>query len=348
MEKEIRMKLGLIGLPLAGKTTIFETLTKRLKNNVTKTEHKIGTVSVPNSRIDSLSLIYNPQKTTYAQVEYFLPGITVTQDAQIKEKNIWAHVRTCDALIYVVRNFHEQNFGKPNPLDDFRQLDQELILADLMVVEKRLERVAHEKERRRLVDEEEAALLDRCRALLENEEPIRKDQELASAPKLKGYTFLSAKPCLILFNNMDDDESVPELPKHFYTRALSVRSKLEHEIAQMDGEAEHFMKEFGITETARDRVIRTSYDLLGLMSFFTVGEDEVRAWTIRKNTPALDAAEVIHSDIKNGFIRAEVVGYDDLMTAGNYAEARKHGKTRLEGKTYIVQDSDIIDFRFNV
>ncbi|MFC1502297.1 DUF933 domain-containing protein, partial [bacterium] len=129
---------------------------------------------------------------------------------------------------------------------------------------------------------------------------------------------------------------------------VAVRSKLEHEITQMGGDGEGFMQEFGITETARDRIIRKSYELLGLMSFYTVGDDEVRAWTIPQNTPALDAAEVIHSDIKKGFIRAEVLAYDDLITAGNYVEARKHGKTRLEGKNYIVQDSDIIDFRFNV
>jgi GTP-binding protein YchF len=342
------MKLGLIGLPLAGKTTIFETLTKQLGNSVQKTEHRIGMAAVPNSRIDALSRIYNPRKTTYAQVEYFLPGMTVTQDAQTKELSIWTHVRTCDALIYVVRNFSGAAFDAPNPLDDFRKLNQELILADLVVTEKRLERLSYEKGRNRTIDEEEYGLLVRCRTLLESETPISKDPELVSAPKLKGFTFLSSKPMLILFNNGDDDESMPDLPEDFHVSAVAVRSKLEHEISQMGEEAAGFMQEFGITETARDRVIRKSYDLLGLMSFYTVGEDEVRAWTIRNNTQAMDAAEVIHSDIKKGFIRAEVVAYDDLMTAGTYAEARRQGKTRLEGKNYIVQESDIIDFRFNV
>jgi len=342
------MKLGIIGLPLSGKTTIFETLTRQIKGNGQKKENRIGMVSVPNSRIDALSKIYNPRKTTYAQVEYFLPGMSASQDAQVKEQNIWTHVRTCDALIYVVRNFHNQVFDSPTSLDDSHQLDQELILADLVVVEKRLARLSKEKRSHRSIDEEEYGLLVQCQSLLENETPIRKDQYLASAPKLKGYTFLSAKPILILFNNSDYEESIPDLSDNSHVRALAVRGKLEHEIVQMEDDGESFMQEFNILETARDRVIRESYDLLGLTSFFTVGEDEVRAWTIRKNTPALDSAEVIHSDIKKGFIRAEVVGYDDLLTAGNYVEARKQGKTRLEGKTYIVQDSDIIDFRFNV
>jgi len=341
------MKLGIIGLPLAGKTTIFETLTRQLNGNSQKRENRIGVVVVPNSRIDILSKIYNPKKTTYAQVEYFLPGAGTSQDAEAKEKSVWTHVRTCDALIFVVRNFNDHVLESPTAVKDFQQLDQELILADLVVVEKRLERLEKDKKTHRLLDKEEYDLLLQCQSLLEQEKPIRSSETLATAPKLRGYTFLSAKPLLVLFNNNDDDESVPDLPEHAFARVLSVRGKLEHEIVEMDDD-EHFMHEFNISETARSRVIRESYDLLGLASFFTVGEDEVRAWTIQKNTPAMDAAEVIHSDIKKGFIRAEVVGYDDLVTAGNYVEARKQGKTRLEGKTYSVQDSDIIDFRFNV
>ena len=174
--------------------------------------------------------------------------------------------------------------------------------------------------------------------------------ELAAAPLLRGFAFLSAKPVLVLFNNEDDDDQMPgEFSAEAAEEHMIIRGKLEQELAQMtDEEAAEFLAEFSIIASAMDRVLKRSYDLLGLISFFTVGEDEVRAWTIRKDTNAVDAADVIHSDIKKGFIRAELVAYDDLMDAGSHAEARKRGTVRLEGKTYKVQNGDIINFRFNV
>jgi len=185
---------------------------------------------------------------------------------------------------------------------------------------------------------------------LENEIPLRHVPELASASVLRGYAFLSAKPVLVLFNNEDEDEDRPkEITPETEGETMVIRGKLEQELAQMtDEEAAEFLAAFSITASAMDRVLKRSYDLLGLISFFTVGEDEVRAWTIRKDTDAVDAADVIHSDIKKGFIRAEVVAYDDLMDAGSHAEARKRGTVRLEGKTYKVRNGDIINFRFNV
>ncbi|RLB96847.1 MAG: redox-regulated ATPase YchF, partial [Deltaproteobacteria bacterium] len=211
-------------------------------------------------------------------------------------------------------------------------------------------RLEHENRRGKKYNPEEFSLLKECLENLENEIPLRDVPELASAQLLRGYAFLSAKPVLVLFNNEDDDEKPPGTPAaDIFGEHMVIRGKLEQELAQMtDAEAAEFLAEFSITASAMDRVRRRSYDLLGLISFFTVGEDEVRAWTIRKDTDAVDAADVIHSDIKKGFIRAEVVAYADLMDAGSHAEARKRGTVRLEGKIYQVQNGDIINFRFNV
>lgn len=340
------MKLGIIGLPASGKTTIFETLTRNTTSEANKAENRIGMVKVPDPRIDILSEMYHPKKTIFAQVEYFLPG----RQGGAKEKAAWTQVRDCDALILVVRNFTGYGLESPTAAADVRFLNQEVVLADLIVVEKRLEMLNQEKQRGKKINNEEFALLEKCQKALENEIPLRENAELAMAPLLKGFTFISAKPLLILFNNGDDDVNPPEMGELIRNDEIIVlRGRLEHELAQMSAEeAKDFLEEFEIDDPAMDRVIKKSYDLLGLISFFTVGEDEVRAWTIKKETVALDAADVIHSDIKKGFIRAEVLFYDDLMEAGTYQEARKKGTVRLEGKTYPVKNGDIINFRFNV
>ena len=340
------MKLGIIGFSGSGKKTIFEALTKNILSTEHKRESHIGTIHVPDKRVDILSNMYEPKKTIFAQVEYFLPEML----GQKKDQNIWNQVRDCDALIHVVRNFGGYGFGKPTPYNDFNELNQEMILADLVVIEKRLERVELDKKRHRKIDQEEFSLLNECLKNLENEIPLRKCPDLASAHPLKGYAFVTARPMLVLFNNEDDDEALPDAKNlTFEEDRMVIRGKLEQELAQMsDEEARDFLAEFNITASAMDRVIKKSYELLGLMSFFTVGKDEVRAWTIKKGTQAVDAAEVIHSDIKKGFIRAEVLSYDDLMDAGTSQEAKKKGTLRLEGKTCVVQDGDIINFRFNV
>ncbi|MDD2388599.1 MAG: DUF933 domain-containing protein [Desulfobacterales bacterium] len=343
------MKLGIIGLTGSGKTTVFEALTRNISESAHKGETRIGTIQVPDSRVDILSRMYQPKKTIYAQVEYFLPGIQSQQEKN-RELSIWTQVRDCDALIHVVRNFSVYGMPEPAPYKDVLALDQELILSDLVVVEKRLERVELDKKRGKPVSPEEMSLLRECHQLLEQETPLRKFPDIASSHLLRGYAFLSAKPMLILFNNDDDNDDLPDVGDLTAKETcMIIKSKLEHELAQMtEEEALDFLQEFNISKTATDRVIKQSYELLGLISFFTVGEDEVRAWTIKKDLPALDAAEVIHSDIKKGFIRAEVLFYDDLIDAGSYAEARKKGTVRLEGKTYIVKDGDIAHFRFNV
>ncbi len=339
------MKLGITGLPKSGKTTVFEVLTQSFSETRRKMEHRIGTIKVPDQRVDILGEMYKPKKTVLAQVEYYLPGKMAK-----KKDQIWNQVRDSDALIHVIRNFEAYGQEKQAPVEDFYQADQELMLADQMVVEKRLENLRAEKKRGRKVDQEEFGLLEQCLEQLESETPLRKIPELASAHALKGFTFLSAKPVLVLFNNGDESNEFPDLKDLVEKEdCMVIRAKLEHEIAQMSEEdASDFLEEYQIKALAVDRIIEKSYDLLGLISFFTVGEDEVRAWTIRKGTLAIDAAEVIHSDIKKGFIRAEVLCYNDLMDAGNYQEAKKKGNVRLEGKNYLVKNGDIINFRFNV
>lgn len=338
------MKLGIVGLKQSGKTTIFEALTGNRNETAQKTEDRQAIVKVPDERIDKLSAMYNPRKTIYATVEYFLPGHGG------KDQGGWQNARTCDALIHVVRNFSMYGAEEPSPLEDIKTLDQELILADLVVVEKRLERMEQELKRGKKPNPEEQELLTQCLDKLNNEESLRHYTELADNPLLRGFTLLSAKPMLVLFNNDDENPDMPAVnePKA-NENFMAMRGKLEQELSGMEPEeTREFLAEFGIAESGMDRVIISSYALLGLHAFFTVGEDEVRAWTIHLNTEALDAADVIHSDIKKGFIRAEVLAYDDLMATGSYNEARKKGLVRLEGKTYIVKDGDIINFRFNV
>lgn len=344
------MRLGIIGLPQSGKATVFEALSGSITAEGSRQESRIGTITVPDGRVNILSDMYNPRKTIFAQVEYFLPGKGDHGGAAKKEQSVWTQVRDCDALIHAVRNFKAYGFSTPSPKADAAAIDQELIISDLVVVEKRLERLALDERRGKKPSPEEIALLNRCKEALDQEIPLRRFPDITEAKLLRGFAFLSAKPMLILLNNDDEDDVLPDaasLPEGEV--CLVIRAKLEQELVQMDDdEAQEFLAEFNITASATDRVIQRSYELMGLISFFTVGEDEVRAWTIGRDTDAVDAAEVIHSDIKKGFIRAEVLAYDDLMDAGSYAEARKKGTVRLEGKTYKVLDGDIINFRFNV
>lgn len=344
------MKAAIIGLPGAGRQTVFEALSAKPVDPAHKHQDQIATVAVPDERIDMLSGLYKPKKTIYAKVEYLLPAKAEYGRESGPDQGFWTKVRDADALIHVLRNFEDMGGEVPQPEGDYQTLEQEMMLSDLIVAEKRLERLALDQKRGKKPNPEETALLERCRRHLEDEQPLRGVPDLADAKLLRGYAFLSAKPMLALFNNDDDDETLPRKEEPGPNEdAMVIRGKLELELAQMsDEEAAEFLAEFNILTPARDRVIRRSYDLLGLISFFTVGDDEVRAWTIRGNTPALEAAGVIHSDIRQGFIRAEVVAYDDLMAAGSYAEARKQGSVRLEGKTYTVKDGDIINFRFNV
>ena len=340
------MKLGIIGLPGAGKTTVFEALTRSRPSSENKAESRIQTMQVPDERLAALSNMFKPKKTISAQMEYFLPGLSV----QKKDQQIWTQIRDCSALIHVIRNFSGYGFDEPSLFHDFQSLDLDLIFADLVVVEKRLERVELDQKRGKKTDPEELSLLNQCLEKLENQTPLRNFPELASAYLLKGYSFISAKPVLVLFNNDDEDDRIPEIENLTdIENCMVIRGRLEQELAQMSPEeAKDFLEAFNIADSATDRLVKRSFELLGLISFFTFVNDEVKSWTVKKETMAVDAAEVIHSDMKRGFIRAEVVAFDDLIEAGSYSEARKRAMVRLEGKTYPVIDGDVITFRFNV
>lgn len=339
------MKLGIIGLPGSGRSTVFEALTGNVQADGFKKDGRIGMVRVPDERLVFLSDLYRPRKTTFAQVEYFLPGIPDRKEGS----SPWNQVKEADALIHVVRNFGGYGQSGPTPLKDISTLDQELIFSDLVLVEKRLERLTLDQKRGKKINLTELSLLTDCVQDLEAESPLRKNPSLASAQELKGFALLSAKPVLVLFNNEDDDDSLPQDGGSPGEKYAFIKGKLEQELSQMSAEeADGFLGEFNIAASAMDRIIKRSYELLGLVSFFTVGEDEVKAWTVKKETPAVEAAGVIHTDMQKGFIRAEILAYDDLVSAGSHQIARKKGTVRLEGKTYPVQDGDIINFRFNV
>ncbi len=348
------MKLGIIGLPQSGKSTIFAALTgARGEDETLKTSRKdqrMGVVRVADERVEFLSKLLKPQKTTYARVEYLLPSEIATGAAARSENLIWNQVRACDALIHVIRNFQPVGGIPPAPEDDFWRLEEEMIVYDLMVAEKRIERIELDNKRGKKPDKEEYSLLKSCLEVLENSQPLRINLELASAPALRGFTFLSAKPQLIVINNEDEDETMP--PWKIEPEGLEmllVRGRLEMEIAAMSPEeAEEFLVAYHIEKSALDRVIMGSYSLMNLISFFTVVHDEVRAWTIPSGTSALIAAGTVHSDMEKGFIRAEVLSFEHLKRHGSFQEAKKAGDVHLEGKEYIVQDGDVIGFRFNI
>jgi len=345
------MKIGIIGLPGSGKSTVFEALTQAWEEPGHKGQDRIGTVSVPDERLNDLTGIFKPKKVVFAQVTYFLPQLGPHQQDRVYDQGIGNRIRDCDALIHVVRNFSFPGLPDPSPFEDFARLDQELTLNDLIVLENRINHLLADRKRGKKPDEEEPVLLKTCHRQLETGQPLRKAPELASHGRLRGYALLSAKPMLVVFNNGEDDSEPPELPPGsvFSEETLAIRGKIEQELAQMEEtEARQFLSGFGIREPAARRVIRCSYTLLGLISFFTVLSDEVRAWTLKKGGSALDAAGTIHTDMKKGFIRAEVIAHKDLMEVGSLPEARKRGTVRLEGKTYKVQDGDIIQIRFNV
>ena len=323
------MKVGIVGLPGSGTSTLFTAMTRNGHRASARDENAMAAVSVPDPRVDWLSNLYHPRKTTYAQVEYLLPGGLDGKPDQ-KLEGLWNQVRNCDSLIHVVRNFNGNGAGGPFPDRDLKTLDREMVFADFMLVEKRRERIEADRKRGKKVNETEAGLMAACASVLEKDQPLRLRPEIAGDPILKGFGLLSTKPTLVLFNNPDDDESIPALPaSDSFADFMAVKGKIESELAHMSPEdAREFMEEYGIQESAMNRIIQRSYRLLGLISFFTVGEDEVKAWTIKGGTMAVDAAEAIHSDIKKGFIRAEVLAYDDLVEAKTFAEAKKKAKVR--------------------
>lgn len=336
------MRLAIIGRPQSGRSTIFESLTRHAADAAARGEDQTAVVRVPDERLTQLSRIFNPRRTVHAQVEFLLTGRATPK----KESTPYHAAKEADALILVVRNHGPDR----DPAGEFRAVDQDLILSDLVQVEKRLERLEAERRRNRRANAEEQTLLEACRARLEAETPLRHAPEIGAAKILRGFSLLSAKPLLVVSNNADDDPDLPDLGAAAGRETcIVVRGKLEQELSRLrDEEAAEFLADYRIQEPATDRMIRLSYAALGRISFFTVGEDEVRAWTIARGTPAVEAAGVIHTDLQKGFIRAEVIACAEFLALGSMAEARRRGALRLEGKSYVVQDGDILTIRFNV
>jgi hypothetical protein len=362
------MQIGIIGLPNSTKTTIFNALTRSqvltASYSTGQVETNTATVRVPDPRVDSLCALFRPRKITFAQVQYNdIAGLRVGVGREGGMSGpLLNAVSQNDAFLHVVRAFPDEDvphpIGSVDPSRDLEAMDFELLFSDLVIVERSLERLAERLSRKkaypeRLSDEALQALLLRLKQALEQETPIR-DLDLTpeEASWIRGHQFLTRKPVLVVLNVGDhgsDDPCSYLLPQHRCTEAICLRGGLEMEIAQLDpAEQQIFLAEYGIPEPGLHRMIRLSYRLLGLHSFFTVGEDEVRSWTIPVGATALDAAGAIHSDLARGFIRAEVVGYDDLVASGSIDAARKQGSLRLQGRDYVVQDGDILNIRFNV
>jgi len=370
-----KMKVGIVGLPQVGKTTIFRLLTQGRVDASSwgnAREAHIGVADVPDPRLDRLAAIVNPEKTTYATVEYVdLPGLAKGEgkaalQGQSKDLSSYLNnLKNVDALLHVVRGFDDLSLphieGSVDPLRDIGLFELELIFSDLAIVEKRLERLAKDLKKMKMAElEQENELLLRFRTALEAEQPLREiPLTPEEAKRVRGFTFLSAKPILLVINIGDGDaakidtvvesfglEKQAAMPNVGIT---AVCGKIESEIASLlPEEVVEFMADYNLPGNAVDRIINKSYDLLGVFSFYTAGEPEARAWTIPQGTAAAQAAGVIHSDIEKGFIKAEVVSYNDMITLGTFAAAKSKGLLRLEGKEYKVREGDVILFRFNV
>ncbi len=355
------LKIGIVGLGMVGKTTLFQILTRVPADKLAsgKPETHVGVVKVPDPRLDRMAEMFNPKKLVHASIEYVDTPASIiqlsrtgTQSAALKEMN---------ALAHVVRAFEDSTIpaeGGVDPKRDIESVELELILSDLAIVEKRLERLDKDikKQKNPALEKEHQALL-KAKHALEAQQPLRElDLSADEERTLRGFTFLSLKPMLYVLNLGEKDAARTDAADEFAQEAglkqrpktgvTAVCGKIEEELSELsDAESAEFLSSYNLKESAISRLIRSSYGLLGLISFFTVGEDECRAWTIPQGATALEAAGEIHSDIQRGFIRAEVIAYEELISAGNFAEARSRGTLKLEGKEYIVHDGEIVHFR---
>ena len=364
------MKVGIIGLPQTGKTSLYNALTRSQAELFSAGEVHIATIPVPDARFDHAVKCCTPKKVTPAAIEFTEGGGKIERGDRQGQgdkfgADFFVSVRNVDALVLVIRAFEggiPQPEGGVNPRREAEKILEELLLADLTVIESRLEKLEKARLQKRQTNAEAAEhqVLDKIKAHLEDFKPMR-SLDLTEDEKrtVKSYAFVSGKPLIMAANVGEDDagETLPALvaPLAEYAKAqdaplITLCAKIEMEVSQMEPEDEReFLAAMGIAEAARDRMIRAAYAALGVMSFFTVGEDEVRAWTIAKNTAAVNAAGAIHSDLARGFIRAEVIGWDDFQSVnGCWDEAKAAGLMRLEGKDYPVKDGDIMHVRFKV
>lgn len=358
------MKTGIIGLPQVGKTSLFRILTKaKLEDRgySNPKESHLGVAKVPDQRLDKLAALYNPKKTTYATVEY--ADVAAIGQEALKETGFLSNLRNVDALIHVLRAFEDDaipHVGAIDPLRDIKNVEFDLMVSDLTQIEKRMERVEKDLKKSRTADlEKEQALLLRSKEALEAEKPLRELDMTPEEKKLiRGFMFLSQKPILYAVNlpesstlgadleNAAAKYNLTEFASRPNAGVTAFCGKVEAELAEMeDEEAAEFLGSYGLTESGLVRLIRKSYELQGLISFFTAGEDECRAWTVPANSRAQEAAGAIHTDLEKHFIRAETIHWDTLLAAGSEAAAKAQGTLRLEGKDYLVKDGDVMHIR---
>jgi hypothetical protein len=356
------MQLGLIGLPAAGKTTVFNALTGAglpvgQMAALGKVEVHTAVVDVPDTRLEELCALLKPRKMTYAKIHFAdIGGLEASRGGELPGALLNA-IGPMDALIHVVRVFDDPALPHPrgsvDPARDVGWLEEEFLLNDMLVVERRLAKLAEERGKGARPGEQierEQALFQRLQSQLEGGQPLRAlELDREAQAMLAGFTLLSRKPLLLLFN-LGEGESPPQIsPPSARSQSVWMRGQLEWEICQLpEADREAFMAEYGIEAPARQRVVRACYDLLERCTFFTINEQEGRAWAIQRGATALEAAGTIHSDMERGFIRAEVISWRDLLKAGGFSAARASGLLRVEGKGYQVQDGDVITIRFNV
>jgi GTP-binding protein YchF len=355
------MKTAIIGLPMTGKTSFFTILTGvHQETRIGATAARTGVAKVPDRRLDELARLFEPKKLTHATVEYVdMPSIS--KDS-LRDPSYVASLRVVDAFAHVLRLFEDATIphekGSLDPVRDLEDVEMELMLSDLVVIEKRLERL--DKDRKKIKNPEldrEFELLEKCKAVLEANRPLRQLEIAGEEEKrLRGFQFLSQKPILYVLNLGENEAGrLHEREREFregplagraHTAITAICGKIEAELAELPpAEQKDYLASYGLEESGLERLISATYSLLGLMSFLTAGEDEVRAWTIPVHTPAVRAAGAIHSDFEKKFIRAEVVNWKSLIDLGGYAGAREKGQLRLEGKEYVVRDGDVLVIR---
>jgi GTP-binding protein YchF len=361
------MQIGIVGIPFSGKTTLFNTLlTHKLKNDFSKykVEAERGIITVPDRRVDQLAEIYQPKKKVYATIEYIkVPGFEKEgHSGSGLPAQFLANIKTVDVILLLIRDFNSEMyphpFGSVDPLRDIQYLESEFLLHDLAIIENRLsklEKLVMKTQDER--DKKELAVLTKCKTILD-EERLLNELQLSEPEELliRSYQFLTAKSFLYVLNISEEkiqesEKTVKNIQSHLRPKCaiIALSAEIEYEISQLDSEdAQVFLKEMKITEGATTKLIHASYDLLGLLSFFTVGDVECHAWNIKKGTNVLHAAGIVHSDMERGFIRAEVVPCEALIEHGSMQACKEKGLVRLEGKEYIIQDGDVVTVRFNV